>query len=212
MVRFFVGVDLGQSRDYTAVSVLERLEAGELCAYHVRHLERVRGVPYPQIVATVARMMSSPSLNDNAKLVIDQTGCGRPVFDMFTEGGLDPVGVNIHGGDSTTHDGRNWRVPKRDLVGILQVLLQSSRLKVASKLELGPILQQELLNFRVKIDPVTAHDSYSAWREADHDDLVLSVALAAWWAEQHPEPPILCVEGIARHNPWHSGSSDEFWL
>jgi hypothetical protein len=30
--------------------------------------------------------------------------------------------------------------------------------------------------------------SYSAWREQDHDDLVLSAALAAWWAEQEPEP------------------------
>ena len=45
------------------------------------------------------------------------------------------------------------------------------------------VLVKELSNFRVKIDPVTAHDSYSAWREADHDDLVLAVALAAWWRD-----------------------------
>jgi hypothetical protein len=42
------------------------------------------------------------------------------------------------------------------------------------------------LNFKVKIDPRSAHDSYSAWREEDHDDLVLSVALAAWWGELNP--------------------------
>ena len=119
--------------------------------------------------------------------MIDQTGCGRPVFDMFVDAGLDPVGVSIHGGDSVNHECRNWRVPKRDLVGVLQVLLQSERLKIASKLALGPVLQQEMLNFRQKIDPATAHDSYSSWREADHDDLVLSVALAAWWAEHGQE-------------------------
>jgi hypothetical protein len=132
-------------------------------------------------------MMQFPGMKRNASLVIDQTGCGRPVFDMFVEEDLDPVGISIHGGDSESHDGWNWRVPKRDLVGCLQVLLQSGRLKVASKLELGPVLQAEMLNFRAKIDPATAHDSYSAWREADHDDLVLSVALAAWWGEQIPE-------------------------
>jgi hypothetical protein len=44
-----------------------------------------------------------------------------------------------------------------------------------------------MLNFRVKIDPAIAYDSYSAWREADHDDRILSVALAAWWDEQNPE-------------------------
>jgi hypothetical protein len=45
---------------------------------------------------------------------------------------------------------------------VLQVLLQSGRLKVASKLELGPVLQATMLNFRAKIDPATAHDSYSS--------------------------------------------------
>jgi hypothetical protein len=83
------------------------------------------------------------------------------------------------------------RVPKRDLVGVLQVLLQTERLKVSRKLALGPILQQEMLNFRVKIDSITAHDSYAAWREGQHDDLVLSVSLAAWWGENCPETTTL---------------------
>jgi hypothetical protein len=43
------------------------------------------------------------------------------------------------------------------------------------------------MNFKVKIDPVTAHDSYSAWREQDHDDMVLAVALAAWYGERLPK-------------------------
>jgi hypothetical protein len=68
------------------------------------------------------------------------------------------------------------------------VLLQGNRFKVSNKLKLGPILQAEMLNFKVKIDPVTAHDSYSAWRDNEHDDLVLSAALAAWWAERAPKP------------------------
>jgi hypothetical protein len=80
------------------------------------------------------------------------------------------------------------RVPKRNLVGVLKVLFRSGRLKISSKQPLAGTLQTELLNFRVKIDPVTAHDSYSAWREQDHNDLVLSVALAAWCAEQEPIP------------------------
>jgi len=189
MTKFFVGVDLGQSQDYTAICVLERLESSTEAGkkqfiYHLRHLERVRGMPYPSIVDRVAKLMRAPELKGETSLVIDQTGCGRPVFDMFVEAGLDPIGISIHGGDATTHDGRNWRVPKRDLVGCLQVLLQSSRLKIASELTLEPVLQAEMLNFKQKIDPITAHDSYSAWRESDHDDLVLSVALATWLGER----------------------------
>jgi hypothetical protein len=35
----------------------------------------------------------------------------------------------------------------------------------------------------MRIDLTTGHDSYGQWREGQHDDLVLAVALAAWWAE-----------------------------
>lgn len=59
---------------------------------------------------------------------------GAPGFDLFKQEGLEPVGVLIHGGDKASHEGESWRVPKRDLVGILQVLLQTGRLKVAGKI------------------------------------------------------------------------------
>jgi hypothetical protein len=61
--------------------------------------------------------------------------------------------------------------------------LQSGRLKITESLELAPTLKKELLNFRVKVDPKTAHDSYEHWREGDHDDLVLATALACWYRE-----------------------------
>ena len=62
------------------------------------------------------------------------------------------------------------------------MLLQTGRLKVAAGLKDARTLVHELLRFRVKIDPLTAHDSYGAWREGAHDDLVLAVAIAVWYA------------------------------
>ena len=47
-------------------------------------------------------------------------------------------------------------------------------------------LIEELLNFWVKIDPLSAHDRFGVWREGQNDDLVLAVALACWWGEQGP--------------------------
>jgi hypothetical protein len=213
MVKFVIGLDLGQSQDYTAICVIEALSKCEKGAtYHVRRLERIRGESYPGIAEKVTAIMRSPALSGKSALVVDGTGCGRPVFDMFEKASLKPIGVYIHGGDSVTHDGNIWRVPKRDLVGVLQVMLQTERLKVSSKLKLAPILQSEMLNFKVKIDPATAHDSYSAWREADHDDLVLSVALACWYAETAaPKPmPILMfprpTPDQLRTPPWRISS------
>jgi len=193
---FILGLDLGQSQDYTALAILEQLEqeqaatvegsraAKKIYHYHIRRLERTRGTPYPQIVARVKEIVGKL---EGAVLVVDQTGVGAPVVDMFNQAALKPIGVLIHGGDRVTHEGSTWRVPKRDLVGVLQVLLQNQRLKVAP----GPLsdtLAKEMLGFKVKIDPLTAHDSYSAWREAEHDDLVLAVALACWYGENIKNP------------------------
>jgi hypothetical protein len=44
--------------------------------------------------------------------------------------------------------------------------------KVADALPSQDVLVKETLNFRMKINISTAHDSYEAWREGDHDDLV----------------------------------------
>jgi hypothetical protein len=95
------------------------------------------------------------------------------------------TGIGDTVGDSATRDEWNWSVPKRDLVSALQVLLQCGRFRCADVR--GPeILQQELLNSRMKVRLETAHGSYRAWREGEHDDLVLATALACWHAKAAP--------------------------
>jgi len=196
---YFVGLDLGQAQDYTALSVVEahptikkyrasdydpiRAIAGLPLSFNVRHLQRYAlGTSYPAIVEDVSQKVRQLS---EAVLTIDHTGCGRPVFDLFERAGLRPLAITITGGDTAHGESRQWRVPKRDLVGILQVAVQSERLKIAKGLPDAQVLADEMLNFRVKINLKTAHDSYEAWREGTHDDLVLSVALACWTAEQY---------------------------
>ena len=194
MNNYFMGLDLGQAQDYSALTVLEKLEKrGEQSEYHVRHLSRLRlGTPYPSIVEYVAKLIQTPQLKGKTHLIVDATGIGAPVVDMFHRAGLSPIAITITGGDSVTgSDYEGYHVPKRDLVGILQVLFQSGRLKVAEALPMAKVFIDELLNFKVKINIQTAHDSYEAWREGVHDDLVLSVALVAWYAAGKRTRPFL---------------------
>lgn len=173
------GLDLGQSNDSTAFSVLERVGS----VYQVRHLERFKlGMPYPEQVRRLAELMATPELK-GADLIVDYTGVGRPVADMIVEAGLGPVLVTITGGDAVQGEGMEWRVPKRDLVTAALVLMQSNRLLVARALPEAETFKRELLNMRIKVNLKTAHDTYEAWREGQHDDLVLSVALACWYGE-----------------------------
>ena len=189
---YYLGLDLGQEQDYTAISIAERQEVacGNLAArpgptYQVRHLERPPlGTSYPAIVARVRDLVSRPPLRGQVSVVADATGVGAAVIDLLRDSHLGaPIyAATITGGDTVNHDGLNYRVPKRDLVGVLQVLLQTQRLKVAQGLPDADTLVRELLNFRVTVN-ANAHDSYAAWREGVHDDFVLATGLACWAGE-----------------------------
>jgi hypothetical protein len=181
---------LGQSNDYTALSVLEKLQQEGEIVYHLRWLERVQGEPYPNIINKVLALMRSSALQNNVVLVVDSTGVGAPVVDAFRAAGLKQlISIFIDGGNDVTQESLSYRVPKRDLVGVIKILLQNNRLLVSKELKLGPLLQDELLSFNYKLNPLTAHDFYGVWREGKHDDLVLSVSLAAWYGEYGPKPP-----------------------
>jgi hypothetical protein len=91
---------------------------------------------------------------------------------------------------TAAHAGRDYRVPKRDLVAMVKVLLQSGRLRIASALPGAEVLVQELLGFQVRIT-ASANDVYGAWREGQHDDLVLAVALTCWFGENAPGQGLL---------------------
>jgi hypothetical protein len=45
--------------------------------------------------------------------------------------------------------------------------------------QLASTLTNELVNFRLKVNIATEHDSYEAWRKAVHDYLLL----AAWYGD-----------------------------
>ena len=199
---FIVGVDLGQSQDHTAIAVVEKIGTGEPC-YHLRYLHRPPlGTKYPQIVADVLALLGRPPLGRGVPLVVDKTGVGAAVVDMFAQADVRPRAVTITGGDTPNReDPYNLRVPKRDLAGTLVALFQSGRLKMAEGMELAPALINELVNFKVKINIATGHDSYEAWRESIHDDLVLAVALACWWGEQAVPLQIFLDPGPASPRP-----------
>jgi hypothetical protein len=221
----YLGVDLGQARDPTAVCVLEeplwatadwaerlflpasgwvsvvglgadQVDRLRAFGYHqgrphepplrVRHLERLPlGTSYPDVVAHIKSLMGRPELPaDSTALVVDATGCGRPVIDMMRLAGLRPVAVTITAGTATTYDleDGSCRVPKRDLISVVAVLLEQRRLEIAEALPEAATLKRELGTFRRRVTR-DGDDTYSSWREADHDDLVLSVALAAWYRQ-----------------------------
>lgn len=227
---FFFGLDLGQVSDYSALCLLRRDAAPRLATprFTLANITRIPlGTSYVRIVGKVAGLVGNPELRPEVEdigawipgnsvpvykappptLVIDGTGVGRPVVDMFVSAkpklSARMTPVNITGGNAWSEVAwdakgtRGYHVSKTELVSTLQACLQSGRLDVPSNLTYSDLLKSELQNFRVKVSR-SANELFEA-REGEHDDLVLAVALALWvgsrpvhrsrWADDPFAPP-----------------------
>jgi hypothetical protein len=211
--RYAIGLDLGQSVDPSAVCVIREVPAPpavtgiyfnkrgkEVAAppsgpptYWVQWLERFAlGTSYPAVIERVKYLMTKPPISEkNCRLVIDRTGVGRPVGDMFVMARLDPSFVTITGGDSSHRDEGNrnaHRVAKSLLVSTLEALFHANELLIAEDLEESEVLKVELQSFTRRISD---NGNYSAGaRTGKHDDLILSIAIAVW----HLKQPILNIQ------------------
>lgn len=220
---YMLGLDLGKKRDWTALSVLKQTRGatGEY-SYDLIHLDRWQGKDYraaiPVVNAVVSRVNqagyqdffnvhgytrageSEPLIS----LVVDQTGVGEAVVESLREAGLTCQGIVIHGGDTVNRMDGGYRVPKRELVGVVEILLQNRRLRIGSAVPMAHVLVQELQAFQATIKLSTGHTSYAAdesWRENPHDDTVLSVAMAAWYGE-HIDPVTQQLQYNAMIDAW----------
>jgi hypothetical protein len=191
---YFTGLDLGQVQDPSAVAVVQRRCLPRAKAeYTIGHLRRFElGTPYTSVIAQMVELLDKTAPADahtrplrGCVLGLDQTGVGRPVVDMFKAARppcqLNPV--TITAGKTATLDSDGWAVPKKDLVAVVQLLLQSRRLKWDVRLPHAKDLARELADFQVRIT-ASANEQFGAWREGSHDDLVLAVAIACWLAER----------------------------
>lgn len=197
--RYFVGVDLGQSFDPTAIAICERINGKPWPGYedlkppepeyNIRHLERLPlGIPYPAQVAHVIGLLSrAPLSTTETRTYIDHTGVGRPVFDMFRGAHIKRLyGVTITAGNEVTrvNDGWDvgWHVPKLELISRVQALLHSGQLAIDETLADAKALVSELQNFRGTF--TTAGNLIFNARSGAHDDLVLALAMAIFGATQ----------------------------
>src|SRR5438552_13626650 len=99
--RIFVGLDLGQSQDPTALSIVERAEVfpGEMdwvtyerrrpLRFRVLYLERMLlGTPYPRVVERSRKILHTTAPEDRSTVVCSATLLGTPVLDMMRAANL----------------------------------------------------------------------------------------------------------------------------
>jgi hypothetical protein len=188
---FYVGLDLGQRQDHTAIALVERTgleRGGRGLKLGVRGVERVPlGTPYPKVVERAWEIVNDADVRGRCCLVVDGTGVGAPVMDMLRAArlGCEICEVTITGGERAQQGfvgGRErWSVPKRDLISGVQVLLERGDLRIARRCQEAGALVKELMDVRATTKQ-NGRVRMGADACGEHDDLVIAVALACWRA------------------------------
>ena len=107
---------------------------------------------YPDIIERLKDLVARLPDHERLRIVVDRTGCGRPVVDLMRKEKLSVAPVMITGGGSVTGNSRSgYNVPKRELVSNLAIIFQAGRLTICRALPEAAQLVEELQNFKMKI-------------------------------------------------------------
>lgn len=210
---YYIGVDIGQAYDYSAIAGLkvhqrfreksslpgtiqyEHEPQMIVSNYQLKILEQIPiGTKYQEIVRMLQKITEHIEIARAHYLIVDMTGVGRPVVEMMRDAGLAPIGVQITSGYAIGENDYGYNVPKKDIVATLLTIYQNGRIEEPEDNEFVPIFEEQLKSFHYKINP-RGHETFQAERESIHDDLVLAVALAAWYAERSEAPETVGVYG-----------------
>ena len=189
--KFVIGLDLGQSRDHTALAAVD-LVCSDHGLDHVS-MERKRwptlrllfagrlplGTDYVLVPAHVKRLIAEVQRRQpfgsasrvDLDLIVDAAGPGRPVVDLLRAQNLPALMRSVHltaGHQPVVHPDGKLTIPRRELVANLRMVCEAGNLRIHPGLREWPSLREELLNISLTGGQTT------------HDDLAIALALSVW--------------------------------
>lgn len=175
---FTIGWDLGQAADFAAITVIERRRD----ALWLRYSRRIPlGTEYPVQVQHIRRLYEVSELR-GAQLAFDATGA-YAMRDYVRRDlpGVSVVPVVLTGGENPSQ-GWQWNIPKSSLMNNLLVLAERGDFAVSANMRGADELRKEIRAFRLRLSK-HGNELLEAGR-GEHDDLVLSAAMATWVASR----------------------------
>jgi hypothetical protein len=190
-----LSLDLGQQNDYSVLAITNIIRSGSSnITYEIPYIKKylIRS-SYVFIVKDVAEILKDKRLK-HCDLIIDYTGVGHPVADLFVSNGISPICANITSGLRVSWPSpRTVNVPKVNLVSALQVVFQNMALKISSGIKIIDDVEKEFISFRAKMSK-SGHSKFEA-HGGTHDDIVMSIALGIWYGKYLTSNSIKCISG-----------------
>lgn len=190
--RYWLGVDLGQSNDFTSLVLLEDeclpvLENGQVAlgkrSLAVVMADRFRGVSYDAAVSFIVRVRNAPEIRHACKLTIDATGLGRPVSDMLDAVDCPHYACQMTSGQDWRRDGKYINIGKTFLVENAAVMFTSGQLKWASDLDQKAQIEADLATFALHNTSAGNQVIVQERNASGHGDYGIALALACFSAQ-----------------------------
>jgi hypothetical protein len=157
---YVMGVDLAKHEDFTVIIILD--QNGHLCNY-----DRFSKLDW---VFQSKRIIDTAQQYNNARVLIDSTGVGDPIYDYLRRSHLSVEGYKF------------TNASKKDLIENLSIQIENKQVSYPDI----PVLLSELSLYGYKISPAGV-TSYNA-PEGYHDDTVIALALACWQLKHDFKP------------------------
>lgn len=184
---YIVSLDPAKLHDFSALSaIMVTRETGmEYNNYKLIALERQRRQPYDVTAAWFKKAFLNPMLRQNVTFqpipLIDIGGVGEPTADIIKKLGVRVRGVRYTGGDGYKIEGRNVNVSKVLMVSAFLGMADGGRFTMPFKASFEELFKSELRDFRGELGKL-GRVRFEA-EEGSHDDLIMSVIQACWFAE-----------------------------
>lgn len=171
--RYVAGLDLAKVEDYTVLTVMNR-------KWQVVHVDRFHRLDWS---LQVNRIQATLNRYNRASVLVDTTGAGEPVYESMCRAG---IGVDAYPFTAKS---------KAALIDHLSILLEQRSLTLP-RVEQCPELIDELESFEYSV--TEQGNVRTSAPSGVHDDMVISLALAAWQVRHNSAPlEILCFENIS---------------
>ncbi len=147
---------------------------------------------YTELPYYTRELMDVYSVAGDCIFVMDGTGIGLPLFDMYEDAGLDPLKIIFtSGGSISTQRGvrssfsqygtvQGYGVPKDDLKDALKLVMEQGTFRRAPNLAYKTQEEEQYRNFVGKFNEKTKNIKYENSDDKIHDDIICTDMMAAW--------------------------------
>ncbi len=189
--RFILGLSSGKAKGHAAIVLVETFGKYQINKrYNLRRVERFKLKSDDDIVNRIIEFLENNQLKGNVDLVTDIKASEQKLTSALTKARLNPVPVTIIDEGTKTSDDGIYVLPRKELLTNLQLLYVAERLRLNPQLDLGKVIREEILRFRVHKTPKN-DDMGKSDKKPEYEDLIFALALACWYGQETSKKEVI---------------------